>query len=46
MKYLGHIIWKDGLENCKLRGHTEVKRDRRIQLVIYLTEFYKWISDQ
>lgn len=38
LKFLGHIIKKDGLENLTLTGYIEGQRDRGRQRFAYITK--------
>lgn len=45
LKFLGHDICKDGLENSTLTGHIKGKKDKGKQPMTYLTSFCKSLAD-
>lgn len=43
LKFIEHIMRKEGLVNLTHRGHTEDMRDRVKQQVTYLKSLWKWM---
>lgn len=46
LKFQGHKLRKDELENIPLAGHTEVKRDSKKHQVNYLMRLCKYIKEE
>ena len=46
LKFLGHIMRKEGLENLTLTGQIEGKRSRGRQRLIYLEGLNNWVAEQ
>lgn len=46
LKFLDHIMTKDGLENLRLKGHTEGKHEvNGKQRIANLTRLCKWLTE-
>ena len=46
MRFLGHVIRKDGLENLALTGKTEGKRGRGRKRRLWMTSLNAWIAER
>ena len=46
MRFLGHVIRKDGLENLALTGNIEGKRGRRRKRTLWMTSLNAWIPEK
>ncbi len=46
LKFLGHIMRKEGLENLILTGRIEGKRDKGNQRVTFLAGLSKWMTER
>ena len=46
LKFLGHILRKEGLENLCLAGRIEGRRARRKQRSTYLDSMVSWMKNQ
>ena len=46
MRFLGHVIRKDGLENMALTGKLEGKRGRGRKRVLWVTSLNAWIAER
>ena len=46
MRFLGHVIRKDGLENLALTGKIEGKRGRGRKRTLWMTILNAWIAER
>ena len=46
MRFLGHVMRKDGLENLVLTGKIEGKRSRGRQWSLWMANVNKWIGER
>lgn len=46
LKFLGHIIRKEGMEKLILTRQIEGKKERRKQCITYLARLSKWMEEQ
>ena len=46
MRFLGHVIRKDGLENLALTGKIEGKRGRGRKRMLWMTSLNAWIAER
>ena len=46
MRFLGHLIRKDGLENLALTGKIEGKRGRGRKRMLWMTSLNAWIAER
>ena len=46
MRFLGHVIRKDGLENLALTGKIEGRRGRGRKRTLWMTSLNAWIAER
>ena len=46
LRFLGHVIKKDGLENLALTGKIEEKRGRGRKRTLWMTSLNAWIAER